>query len=202
VLLTNHVLSGALIGGLVRRPVTAFTLGVASHFALDAVPHWGRWGGRRRFLRIAVADGLVGLAAMGVLVAVSPPARRKAVLAGMVGAALPDMDKPTMLWFGWSPWPAAVNKFHGVIQHEANDRGPLEFLAACALAAAALTAVRHPVSPPPDSPPPGSPPPREPAALGHVAAGPIAAHVPAGRGRTTPTLPTTHARRLTVEARR
>ena len=142
-LLTNHVLSGALIGALVRRPLTAFTVGVASHFVLDAVPHWGEWGGRRQFLRVAVPDGLVSLAAMGAFAAVSPPGRRMAVLAGMAGAALPDIDKPAMLWFGRSPWPPAVNKFHGVIQHEAPGRGPMEFLAACAFAAAALTALRH-----------------------------------------------------------
>jgi hypothetical protein len=144
VLLTNHVLSGALIGALVRRPLTAFTVGVASHFVLDAVPHWGEWGGRRQFLRVAVPDGLVSLAAMGAFAAVSPPGRRMAVLAGMAGAALPDIDKPAMLWFGRSPWPPAVNKFHSVIQHEAAGRGPMEFLAACAFAAAALTALRHP----------------------------------------------------------
>jgi hypothetical protein len=152
VLLTNHVLSGALIGALVRRPLTAFTVGVASHFVLDAVPHWGKWDGRRRFLRVAVADGLVGLAAMGTFAAVSPPGRRVAVLAGMAGAALPDIDKPTMLWFGRSPWPSAVNKFHGVIQHEAADRWPLEFLAACAFAAAALTALRRPSATPSAAP--------------------------------------------------
>ena len=47
-LLTNHVLSGALIGALTRRPLPAFAAGVASHFALDAVPHWGNWGSPRR----------------------------------------------------------------------------------------------------------------------------------------------------------
>ena len=46
-LLTNHVLSGALIGAVVRRPVPAFVLGIASHFALDTVPHWGPFRGRR-----------------------------------------------------------------------------------------------------------------------------------------------------------
>ena len=64
-LLTNHVLSGALIGALARRPLPAFAAGVASHFALDAVPHWGHWGSRRRFLRAAVPDGLISLAVMG-----------------------------------------------------------------------------------------------------------------------------------------
>jgi hypothetical protein len=143
-LLTNHVLSGALIGALARRPVPAFTIGVASHFVLDAVPHWGEWGGRRRFLRVAVSDGLVSLAVMSALTALSPPDRRMAVLAGMAGAALPDVDKPARLWFGRSPWPPAVDRFHGVIQDEASDRAPLEFLAACVLAAAALTALQRP----------------------------------------------------------
>ena len=94
VLLTNHVLSGALIGALARRPVPAFAAGVASHFVLDAVPHWGDWGSQRRFMQVAVPDGLVSLAVMGALTAASPPGRRAAVLAGMAGAALPDVDKP------------------------------------------------------------------------------------------------------------
>src|ERR1700728_4818444 len=56
-LVTNHVLSGAVIGAAVRRPAPAFALGVASHFVLDAVPHWGKFGGGRRLLRVAVPDG-------------------------------------------------------------------------------------------------------------------------------------------------
>jgi hypothetical protein len=79
---------------------------------------------------------------MGTLAAVSPPDRRLAVVAGMTGAALPDLDKPTTLWFGWSPFPRAVNRFHTRIQREAADRAPLELLAGAVLAAAALTAIR------------------------------------------------------------
>ena len=66
-LLTNHVLSGALIGARARGPEQAFAAGVASHFVLDAIPHWGDWGTKRRFLRVAVADGLVSLAVAGAL---------------------------------------------------------------------------------------------------------------------------------------
>ena len=98
-LLTNHVLSGALIGARARGPGQAFAAGVASHFVLDAIPHWGEWGSKRTFLRVAVTDGLVSLAVAGALVAAAPPARRAAVLAGMAGAALPDADKPAKLWF-------------------------------------------------------------------------------------------------------
>ena len=142
-LLTNHVLSGALIGALTRRPGLAFTVGVASHFVLDAVPHWGRLD-RRRFLRVAVADGLVSLAATGAVAALSPPERRPAVVAGMAGAALPDLDKPFHLWLGRSPFPRAVIRFHNRIQHEAPGRAPMEVFAAAGLAAAALVALRWP----------------------------------------------------------
>jgi len=143
VLLINHVLSGALIGALARRPLTAFAAGVASHFVLDAVPHWGDWGSRRRFLRVAVADGLVSLAVAGAVAAASPSERRPAVLAGMTGAALPDADKPANLWFGCSPFPAAVDRFHMGIQREAWHRGYVELLAAGVLTTAALIALHR-----------------------------------------------------------
>jgi len=141
-LVTNHVLSGALIGGAVRRPVPAFVLGVASHFALDAVPHWGEWGSRRRFLRVAVPDGLAGLAAIGVLAAVAPPERRPAVLAGMAGAALPDIEKPTRILLGWSPFPRVVDDFHIAIQREAPRRAHYELAAAAILGTATLAVLR------------------------------------------------------------
>ena len=137
-LLTNHVLSGALIGALSRRPELAFTAGVASHFALDAVPHWGDWGSTRRFLQVAVPDGLISLAAMGVITALCPAERRPGVVAGMAGAVLPDLGKPTKLWFGWSPFPAAVDRFHVRIQREAAGRAHVELLAATTFAGALL----------------------------------------------------------------
>jgi hypothetical protein len=143
VLLTNHVLSGALIGALARRPVPAFAAGVASHFVLDAIPHWGDWGSQRRFMRVAVPDGLVSLAVMGALTAAAPPERRAAVLAGMTGAALPDAEKPTTMWFGWSPFPAAVDRFHARIQDESFHRAPVELAAAGLFAATALAAIRR-----------------------------------------------------------
>lgn len=142
-LLTNHVLSGALIGALARRPLPAFAAGVASHFVLDTMPHWGQWGSERRFLRVAVPDGLIGLAAMGAFAVVSPPDRRLAVVAGMTGAALPDLDKPSKLWFGWSPFPGPVDRFHSRIQHEAPRRAHLELAAAGIFTAGALITLRR-----------------------------------------------------------
>lgn len=146
-LVTNHVLSGAVVGALARRPALALPLGIGSHFVLDAVPHWGKWDSDRHFLRVAVADGLTGLAVMGAAAALSRPERRWAVVAGMVGAALPDVDKPTRVFFDFSPFPEPVTELHRRIQDEAPHRFlSHELPAALAFAAsfAALGALRSP----------------------------------------------------------
>ncbi|HUN30505.1 MAG TPA: hypothetical protein VMU95_00680 [Trebonia sp.] len=138
-LVTNHVLSGALIGAATGRPGVALGAGIASHFVLDAVPHWGDWGDDKAlFLRVAVRDGLTGLAVMGTLAAVAPPRLRPAVIAGMVGAALPDLDKPSKMFFGRSPFPRVVDAFHGAIQREARGRFPMEAAVGAGFAAAAI----------------------------------------------------------------
>lgn len=141
-LVTNHVLSGAVIGAATRRPVTAFALGIVSHFALDAVPHWGKWPRREDFMRVAVVDGLTGLAAMGAMAALAPDDTRVAVLAGMAGAALPDLQKPSIVFFGRSPFPRRVDEFHGRIQREAPGRFPREAAAGVVLLAAAVRLLR------------------------------------------------------------
>jgi hypothetical protein len=141
-LVTNHVLSGAVIGAVARGPAQAFALGVASHFVLDAVPHWGDWRDREHFLYVARRDGLAGLAVMGAVTAAAPAGRRLNVLAGMAGAAFPDLEKPCKQWFGFSPFPRAVNRFHGAIQRESLRRAPVEVTAGVAFASAALTLLR------------------------------------------------------------
>lgn len=142
-LITNHVLSGAVIGAATRRPVPAFVLGVTSHFVLDAVPHWGEWGGRREFMRVAVPDGLTGLAAIAAMTAIAPPAARMAVFAGMAGAALPDLDKPSVIFFGFSPFPRVVDQFHHDIQHEAPGRGHYEAGVAVLFGVTAIALLRR-----------------------------------------------------------
>ena len=126
-LITNHVLAGALVGRVVPRPAPAFVVGVASHFALDVVPHWGD---DSKFLPVAVTDGLVGLTALATITALTPRERRPAVVAGMLGACLPDADKPGELFLGRSPFPAALDQWHKDIQHESTRRMPQEFLVA------------------------------------------------------------------------
>jgi hypothetical protein len=127
-LVTNHVLSGAVLGHFVPDPVAAFALGIASHLALDAVPHWGVPCPIREVLHVAVPDGLIGAATMAVVTATSAPDRRARVVAGMAGAALLDMDKPSLLFFGRSPFPRVVDGVHQRVQRESPRRMPQEVL--------------------------------------------------------------------------
>ena len=124
-LITNHVVAGAVIGAVAPGPASAFALGIASHVAMDSLPHWGHddYG---VFIKVAVVDGLVGLATLATLARAASPDRRAAVVAGMLGACLPDADKPSTLFFGRSPFPAWVDEVHKRIQNEAEERMPYE----------------------------------------------------------------------------
>ena len=124
-LITNHVVAGAVIGVVAPRPATAFAVGVASHFVMDAMPHWGH-PDHSLFLKVAVVDGLFGLATMATIARAATPERRPAVVAGMLGACVPDADKPCLLFFGRSPFPAVVDEVHKRIQNEAHERMPFE----------------------------------------------------------------------------
>jgi hypothetical protein len=136
VLVTTHVLSGAVIGALSPGPVRALTRGFASHFVLDAVPHWGCEPDE--MLRVAVPDGLIGLAAIVGVATLAPANRRMPVLAGVFGACLPDIDKPAQLFFGRSPFPWWFDRFHQVIQHERPHRWRREVATGACFAVAAV----------------------------------------------------------------
>jgi hypothetical protein len=134
---TNHVLSGALIGrALERRPVAAFAVGVVSHLALDAVPHWGCKNDRERFLTVAKRDGVLGLTTMAAATLVATKSARPATVAAMAGAAFLDLDKPLLHFFGRNPFPGVVCRFHDWVQKE-SPRGlanEIRFGSACAAA--------------------------------------------------------------------
>jgi hypothetical protein len=132
--ITNHVLTGAVIGLVApRRPVKVALVAAGSHFVLDAVPHWGIHDDDAKFRKVAIVDGLVGLATMRALMGAVPRGTRVAVLAGMLGAAFPDADKPMKMFFHRSPFPAAVDRFHARIQRESARGIRTEVRAAVAL---------------------------------------------------------------------
>jgi hypothetical protein len=39
-ILATHAIAGAAVGRLAGNPILAFIFGLASHFILDAIPHW------------------------------------------------------------------------------------------------------------------------------------------------------------------
>ncbi len=138
---TNHVLSGALIGRMLeRRPVTAFAVGVASHLALDAVPHWGcdtgRPGGADKFLTVAKRDGVLGLTVMAAAALIATKKARPATVAAMAGAVLLDLDKPLLHFVGRNPFPWRVRRFHERVQNESEEGLPNEIRFGVAFAAA------------------------------------------------------------------
>ncbi|HLT69233.1 MAG TPA: hypothetical protein VKZ72_03645 [Acidimicrobiales bacterium] len=142
--ITNHALAGALIGLVVPHPGAAFVAGLASHVAMDRVLHWGdERVGWDEFVRVARVDGTVGLGVSGLALAAAAPAlARPSVAAGIAGACLIDMDKAGEHFFGRSPFPAAVDRFHARIQNERPIGLVVEALAAAGLAAA-LVALRR-----------------------------------------------------------
>lgn len=94
-----HGAAGLLLAQVMPDPASAFLVGIASHYVLDAVPHgdtgFGSWltGGhaRRRILTVETVD--LGIAAIVVLalVASHPGQWWLKLVAGAVGAITPDL---------------------------------------------------------------------------------------------------------------
>lgn len=143
-LATTHVLTGALIGRVLRRPGRAAAVGVVSHVALDALPHWGMWPDtphfRAKFLTVAAIDGLTLSGVLAVMVRRRRPA---AEITGALGALLLDMDKPTALLGVRQLWPDRVHAVHlGVQRHEQPQRWRIDVTVA-ALSALVLWATER-----------------------------------------------------------
>lgn len=132
-LISTHVLVGTMLGRLLARRAPSVKLGavevlsvaavgVASHFACDALPHWGAGlaGGTRdpAFLAVAIPDGLTGLGLLGALTFRERGRRRMLVAACALGACLPDADKVGAFAVGRSPYPGWLDHWHGAIQRE------------------------------------------------------------------------------------
>jgi hypothetical protein len=137
VFVTTHVLSGVLIGRLLKkRPAAALLAGIGSHLVLDAIPHWGCRSGRTHFLTVAKRDGVLGLTAMTSMALAVEPSARVAKVSAMAGAVLLDLDKPFVYFFGIDPFPKAVRRLHRRVQNESSDGLPNELRFGFAFAAA------------------------------------------------------------------
>ena len=140
-LITNHVLSGAVVGAMTVDVRRSAGLGFVSHFVLDAVPHFGV--DDEHLMKVAVPDGLIGLAAIAAIARATPRRRLLPVLAGIFGACLPDLDKPARVFLGRSPFPRWFDRAHAGIQDEAVHRFDVELVAAGAFGLALTVLLRR-----------------------------------------------------------
>ena len=77
-----HVASGGLVGALAGNRRRALVLGLATHAAGDAVPHWDV--SSRRF---EIASGVAGLLLLAATRGPTSPA-----VVGAIGASVPDVE--------------------------------------------------------------------------------------------------------------
>jgi hypothetical protein len=102
--ITNHVLAGVAIGVSVQQPLPAFLLALASHFVLDALPHFGgvgwydRWG--KPLLIMAIADVALSFIVIALSVFLFPNLGLT-LLGCAVCATLPDWPWILHYKFGW-----------------------------------------------------------------------------------------------------
>lgn len=128
---TNHALTGVLIGLTVTNPAFALPLAFVSHFALDAIPHFGNHPKFKHtslaFFYMLVCDAAVASAVMLSLFIMQP----SGYMLG-IGCAIASMS-PDLMWF-----PAysrdfrhqvqkkrknIFTKFHSIIQWSETPRG-------------------------------------------------------------------------------
>jgi hypothetical protein len=97
--LVIHASVGALIGNVVGNPTAAFSLGFASHFLLDMIPHGDcllyedykcRRKMRKAMLHISM-DALMVVAMIMIIFFLENTISGLTVAAGMLGGLLPDL---------------------------------------------------------------------------------------------------------------
>jgi len=115
-MLMPHILAGAALATIVPAStpgrVGAFVLGVASHYALDAVPHWERLFGPHyndqmpkdyllwpdHIIIQGALDMFVGLLLLRYFSFAAPSSFALGIFLGGLGAALPDVLDNTPWW--------------------------------------------------------------------------------------------------------
>jgi hypothetical protein len=92
--ITNHVLAGAIIGLTITNPIAAVVLAIASHFVMDALPHFGYagkkgYGEALKYKSSYIIAVITLITTIGVLGLLAVNGQWFAVLVGLI-AASPD----------------------------------------------------------------------------------------------------------------
>ena len=93
---SNHIVAGALIAAVIPQPLIALPLAFASHFVLDALPHFGdtehhTWL-HKKFHYILVFDALISTAFILALVVFQPEYWVLLIASGLLAVS------PDALW--------------------------------------------------------------------------------------------------------
>ena len=117
----NHVVFGSLIAVTIEQPALAIPISFASHFVLDAIPHYGSdpkalRGSRPYIIRIVV-DAILSVLVILFFLSLNP--NNKALLiACAFFAVLPDLIWPLALFIKRRGPLWEFFKFHKTIQRE------------------------------------------------------------------------------------
>ncbi|HSE29701.1 MAG TPA: hypothetical protein VLA77_03915 [Candidatus Saccharimonadales bacterium] len=114
--ITNHVLAGAIIGLTITNPFVAVVLAFASHFFMDALPHFGYAGQKgygealkhKMSFVVATLTLLTTLIVVGLIVA---NAEWFALLTGLI-AASPD----AVGIYNWLAYEKQDRQAHGILR--------------------------------------------------------------------------------------
>ncbi len=117
---TNHALTGAAVAVIIRQPLLALPLAFLSHFACDALPHFGfkmKFGSRRMYLYLMVEAVVLLVVAITLVLSGVPNLL-------LLGACAVVAMSPDVAWFfyglkgqtGKTGRYDALNRFHAKIQ--------------------------------------------------------------------------------------
>jgi hypothetical protein len=92
-LLTNHALTGVVLGTFIDNELILAPVAFGSHLALDSVPHFGIDGLKFRSIKgfiIGSIDFAGALTVLGIAIFIAPE-RSSQMIIGWLGATLPDL---------------------------------------------------------------------------------------------------------------
>lgn len=117
----NHVVFGSLIAVTINQPLIAIPAALASHFIMDALPHYGEdprapRGSKYYLIRI-LADATASTLVVLYFISLHPPNVGLLITCAIV-AVLPDFLWPLALFIKRSGPLWAFFKFHKLIQRE------------------------------------------------------------------------------------
>ena len=137
----NHALFGAIIAVSVKQPALIIPLGIASHFVLDALPHFGNSESFGRYSNnyylVVFADGIAMIIALAAMTLFWPH-MAGIILLGSISAMSPDLLWPLAPKVKSGTILSKFFIFHKKIQLSETPKGIISELAWSSLFATAL----------------------------------------------------------------